>query len=634
MSHPLSDALQIWGFEDNFILFSDGSLGFGLEISPLDVDCWEDGSVDNLASRIGLFLNGLPEGIDLQFVQDIGPGNEPLIRQHEKLECRGLVPAAKALHDARVSTLLREEQEEALVRHRLRVLVRRKPQSASTKKPSLFSRPKLFLPLAADVLERELASTCELRDEIERNLLTLGVNVLRLNEKEIAELIYEQWNPTRDVELVDYDPEEVRSSLLFTDAVIYETGFSLGGLHHRVVSLKMLPDQTFASMARTLRELPFGSRLFLSIHVPNQQKELGSLQTQRRLAFSMARGKQTGVSDLDSEAKLEDLERLLNEMIAQGEKIFHMSFNVLLRSSSEEDLRQQVSETLMKMRSLSGAEGMEETLACFDIFCELSLPNARATERAKRVKTSNLADFIPLYGPWGGHEKPSILLKSYEGSLVSFDPFSPSLANFNQIVTGGSGSGKSFLTNCLMLQMLKENPKVFIVDIGGSYRKLTHHLSGQNIPLSLDEKISLNPFDLPLGETIPSNHKIKFLVGLIEMMTKEEDQARIGRLERAEMEQAILQVYQTSSLPGLSALRAILLRHPKRGNSKTWQNSHVLVRRDPFGQMVDRPTTLRLERPIVAFDLKGLETYPDLQVVCLYLITDFVGGRSGETELR
>lgn len=454
--------------------------------------------------------------------------------------------------------------------------------------------------------------------------MTLGVNVLRLNEKEIAELIYEQWNPTRDVELVDYDPEEVRSSLLFTDAVIYETGFSLGGLHHRVVSLKMLPDQTFASMARVLGELPFGSRLFLSVHIPNQQKELASLQTQRRLAFSMARGKQTGVSDLDSEAKLEDLERLLNEMIAQGEKIFHMSFNVLLRSSSEEDLRQQVSETLMKMRSLSGAEGMEETLACFDIFCELSLPNARATERAKRVKTSNLADFIPLYGPWGGHEKPSILLKSYEGSLVSFDPFSPSLANFNQIVTGGSGSGKSFLTNCLMLQMLKENPKVFIVDIGGSYRKLTHHLSGQNIPLSLDEKISLNPFDLPLGETIPSNHKIKFLVGLIEMMTKEEDQARIGRLERAEMEQAILQVYQTSSLPGLSALRAILLRHPNGEIQRLGKILTSWCAETPFGQMVDRPTTLRLERPIVAFDLKGLETYPDLQVVCLYLITDFV----------
>jgi conjugal transfer ATP-binding protein TraC len=39
---------------------------------------------------------------------------------------------------------------------------------------------------------------------------------------------------------------------------------------------------------------------------------------------------------------------------------------------------------------------------------------------------------------------------------------------------------------------------------------------------------------------------------------------------------------------------------------------------------VDRPTTVALERTLVSFDLKGLETYPDLQAVCLYIITDYV----------
>src|SRR5690606_6098456 len=228
-----------------------------------------------------------------------------------------------------------------------------------------------------------------------------------------------------------------------------------------------MPDQTFASMSQILRDLPFDSRLFLSIHVPTQSKELESLQTQRRIAFSMVHGKQNGVRDIESTAKLDDIETLLEQMVAQGEKIFWVSLNILLRSRDLDQLDNQVNQTLMKLRELSGAEGMLETLGSMDVFKELAFPNGRGKERSKRLKTSELADFLPIYGPWRGHDRPSILLRSRLGNLVGFDPFDKGLTNANQIVSGGSGSGKSFMTNILMLQMLKESPKIFIVDIGG-----------------------------------------------------------------------------------------------------------------------------------------------------------------------
>ena len=89
----------------------------------------------------------------------------------------------------------------------------------------------------------------------------------------------------------------------------------------------------------------------------------------------------------------------------------------------------------------------------------------------------------------------------------------PELANNNQLVSGGSGSGKSFMTNLLLLQMLKENPKVYFVDIGDSYKKLCEHLSGQYVPLGVGRALALNPFDLAQGDSAPSPEKIKFLVG-------------------------------------------------------------------------------------------------------------------------
>src|SRR5258708_2626311 len=109
------------------------------------------------------------------------------------------------------------------------------------------------------------------------------------------------------------------------------------------------------------------------------------------------------------------------------------------------------------------------------------------------MKTSNLCDLIPLYGPWPGHERPSVLFRSRMGSLLSLNPFDSSLVNANQLLSGSSGSGKSVLTNILIMQMLKENPKAYFIDIGGSYRKLVENLGGQYVDLGVSDTLSINP---------------------------------------------------------------------------------------------------------------------------------------------
>jgi conjugal transfer ATP-binding protein TraC len=174
------------------------------------------------------------------------------------------------------------------------------------------------------------------------------------------------------------------------------------------------------------------------------------------------------------------------------------------------------------------------------------------------------------------------------------------------------------------LHLLKENPRIFIVDIGGSYKKLCDNLSGQYIPLGVTSDLSINPFDLNPGETLPSSEKIKFLLGLVELMTKEEGEARLPKLERAEIEEAISRVYEKSSAPKLSDLRDVLLAHPDVSIRRFGRILTPWCGETPFGKFVDRPTTIELQRPIVAFDLKGMETYPDLQAVILFIITDFV----------
>lgn len=623
MNGVLADQLQVWGFENDAVIFSDGSLGFGLIAKPLDVQCLSDDDINSLSVKASHFLNGLPSGIDIQFVQDVTTGVKATLNSFESLsvECKSEVSTALARDRANYFRTLDEEGR--ISNHLLKIFVRRSFLANLFEKPKLFARSKHFIDVGEEKLSSELRALNHLQQELIQGLSSLGISTQVMKAKDIFELMYLQWNPARPIGTFTYNSDDIRSSTVFTDAVVYERGFCLADVHHRILSLKLLPEQTIAAMARHLRDLPVTSRLFLTVHVPDQQKALEQLQSQRRLAFSMVHGKQSGVSDLDGQAKLQDIEALLQDLISQGEKIFHSSLNIVLRSKDKEELDHQVAQALAILRELGGAEGMEESLAAFDIFSDCSIPNARSKERAKRLKTSTLADFLPIYGPWQGFDKPSVLLRSRLGSLVSFDPFDHGLTNYNHVVSGGSGSGKSFFTNLFLLQMLKENPKIFIIDIGGSYKRFCDVLSGQYIPLGVNVGMSINPFDLSPGEREPANDKIKFLLGLIEMMTKEDNRIGVTKLERAELENAIVQVYKETATPSMSVLRDILLRHQDADIKKLGRVLGPWCGNTPFGRFVDRPTTIGFDKSIVCFDLKDLES-AELKAVCLFIITDFI----------
>lgn len=625
MTASLAEKLEVWGFEEGVLIFKDHSLGSVLQLNARDISCSTDDELNSLHGIACDFLNGLPAGLSLQFVQGIHRSGSALVDRHRALATREVDPLTEKMMDQRIARLEKLDEEGATP-HTSLYLVIRKPFAQRNPKPKnrfKFWSRKTDEDDAFDVLEKELRVFGQTVDGVRQGLETLGVMSTTLSEEIVFQVLFDQWNPQYPLSGVNFNREDIRDDLVLSDMVMSLRGFALRHVHHRVLSLKVMPDQTFASMSEKLRDLPFDSRLFLSIDVLNQDRETVVLETQRRIAYAMYAGKK-GVSDLESEAKLKDIEALLAGRVAGQEKIFAAALNVVLRSESEEVLEEQVARVLQTMRELSGAEGMMESLAAVSIFLECALPNARAKERSRRMNTSVVADFLPIFGDWPGHEEPRVLLRNRRGAVLGFDPFSSKLTNFNQIVSGGSGSGKSFLTNILISHLIKENPKVFILDIGGSYRKMVENLHGQYIPLGADSHLALNPFDLT--ETTPEavDQKIKFMTSLVEMMTKEDEATGIGKLERSEIEQAIKEILRDEAVPRLTHLRERLLRHQEPALQRMGKILGPWCGDSPFGKFVDQPTNLELQSRIVCFDLKGLESQPDLQAVCLFLITDLI----------
>ena len=171
---------------------------------------------------------------------------------------------------------------------------------------------------------------------------------------------------------------------------------------------------------------------------------------------------------------------------------------------------------------------------------------------------------------------------------------------------------------------MKEKPRIFIIDIGSSYRRLCESLGGQYIALGVGGDDALNPFDRIPGDPAGDGQKVKFLLGLVELMTKEEGDPRLPKLERALLEEEIQRVMTDEPAPRLSHLRDALLAHPDPAFTRYGRVLSPWCGDTPYGRFVDRPTTIKLERQVICFDLKGMESYPDLQAACLLLITDYV----------
>jgi conjugal transfer ATP-binding protein TraC len=619
LTGSLAEQINIWGFEDHAIQYRDGSLGAALELTPCDISCLGEAERSAISLSLRDLLQTLPEGYRLQVCYQVQRAEKGIVRDHADL-IRSMQPVVQA-----VTTERREYFEQKIERgHLWRRTITLFVRTPSKKARSSFWRRDAALKVEAAEFSKSLLGLNRVVCNLEARLEAFKPK--RLTSQEVYQRLFAYWNPDRKVAPLRFDPTEVREFLTLTDVLVEPSGVTCGGVHSRVLSLKLLPETTFAGMAEAFMALPLGSCVCVTVGIPSQSKEYDRLQTQRRIAFSMVQGRGQSVRDIESESKLADLEQTLEATSVDGEKIVDVFLAIKLDGESSDDVDGKVDQALRVFQTFGGAEGVIETLATFPLFVQLAPAAVELRERTKRVLGSNAADMLALFGYWTGHDSPSVLLRSRGNELVRFDPFDRGLTNANMIVTGGSGAGKSFLTNVLLLHLLKEDPKVFVIDIGGSYKKLARNLGGNYIMLGVENDLALNPFDLSEGEAAPSPSKIKFLVSLIESMCKEAGAAGLSRFEKSEIEAAICRIYERlfPKIPTLSDLREEFVK----SGGELARLSAILrswCGESAFGRLLDRSTSVQLDgRRLVCFDLKGLEAYPELQAACLLVITDFV----------
>lgn len=130
------------------------------------------------------------------------------------------------------------------------------------------------------------------------------------------------------------------------------------------------------------------------------------------------------------------------------------------------------------------------------MFGPLMQRDLKTTQRLSTKTVFNAANMMPTLGEHTGVGMPVVSLFGRRGQAMSIDIFANPSGNYNGIVVGASGSGKSFFLNELTQRVLATGGRVRIIDVGRSYEKLCKMLDGQFLEFTPDSRVCLNPFSM------------------------------------------------------------------------------------------------------------------------------------------
>lgn len=128
----------------------------------------------------------------------------------------------------------------------------------------------------------------------------------------------------------------------------------------------------------------------------------------------------------------------------------------------------------------------------------------------------NVANIVPVIAEMKGANSKKVLLAGRRGQIMFWDPFAHNRGNYNVAVVGGSGAGKSVFIQEAAFAQLSTGGRVWVVDVGRSYYKMTKLFDGQFVVFNEDSNICLNPFSVANTDTLDSF--FKFMTGFIYTM--------------------------------------------------------------------------------------------------------------------
>jgi len=665
--------------EDHELFLQDRSLGFVLEITPL---IGGDETTGRLLAE--LFTEGLPQGAVCQVISYASPKIGPIVDTWAMERARG-----GAFY-------------EEMAGHRREHFRKAAFGSGSRSAPFYFRDFRVFLAVekagAGDAVA--IAEICEIREKFVSSLTTLRTTSVVVHPDRLIGFLIDLLNPTRKIKPAEalYNPGRLISDQIisadtrwtrYRERIVSQArgeGDALGAEPHereltarddvfemRGFSVLQYPDAwSQGLMSRTLGDMfndqlrlvgatlsclvirPEGISKSKSLTEFNRMRSEQSAQNPLTKAFPAIRKKAEDwamvAEDVSDGALLGKIALFMVSIapVEDGERA-ERALRAVYRASRftiqrDDDIHIQ---TVLACLPLSLAGGLIDDLGDFG--------------RLRLMPTTVASRIAPMQGEYLGSETPHMLLVGRRGQPFYWSNFSNDGGNYNAIVVGSSGSGKSVFMQEMATSLRGAGCEVFVVDDGRSFMSSCLLQGGAFIRFSLDLDVCLNPFsmaDHALAATdseylVETKKNIAFEILCMcrgsQMPSKEEE----GIVDRC-----VSLVWDTKGRDGdMDDIRDVMLGRwftpaeealdEGRGGRQDDAQADLEAKPIDFGQrgrdlalsltpytsegtygaFFNGPATLEITNPYTVFEMGDLESKPDLRAVVVLAVMFLVRQR-------
>ena len=213
---------------------------------------------------------------------------------------------------------------------------------------------------------------------------------------------------------------------------------------------------------------------------------------------------------------------LIDDVVSNDQKLYYITLTICIFAENKDEL----DENTRLIQSVANGHHMcpVKTLSFQqEQGLNSSLPLCLRQTEIKRLYTTQSASVFLPYTTLELYQKEGIYygLNQTSGNMILYSRLSG--RNYNGLIFGESGAGKSFTAKLEMVSVLlrSDKNKVYVIDPEAEYIALAKALKGETIDLSPGSQTYVNPLDMDIdydGESDPVGMKVEYIISMIEIM--------------------------------------------------------------------------------------------------------------------
>ncbi len=306
--------------------------------------------------------------------------------------------------------------------------------------------------------------------------------------------------------------------------------FMLGDTYAQALYLEKIPTWLSTDFIADLASVQSNMLISTNSEIINQEHAIQMVRS--NLANIEARATAVSKRNLadgyigslppDLERSMNNARSLMNDITNRNQNLFFITFTVVVFARTLE----QLFENIKLVKSVASKHICPiKTMRFQQEFCfNTSLPLCRNDVFVERLYTTESASVFIPFNSQEIRQKNAIFygLNQTSKNMIMYDRRTG--ANYNGLIFGMAGSGKSFIAKCEMISVLlsHSDAQVFVIDPQGEYYPLARAFRGQEINLWPGSNVYINPLDLDISaddeEVDPITMKSDFIISMFDVI--------------------------------------------------------------------------------------------------------------------